>query len=272
MTKVSAFFKSIWNFIKNHSKALLKVLLIIGALVALSAVALLILSLFDIVYFEDGLKLNAELFAQFRDSWYGWMIIILIQIVLTTALCFIPGASMAFIILLGAIYPLQWQAFLIAFIGVMTSSFLMYITGRLGGYRICKKILGEEDCEKASDLLNNKGVVFFPIMMLFPVFPDDALVMIAGTLKMSLKWFIPSIVIGRGIGIATIIFGLGNIPYDKFTTPFHWIGFILACAAGIVLVFFLANLLNKYLAKKKEEAALTADSTLADASEEASVN
>ena len=93
-------------------------------------------------------------------------------------------------------------------------------------------------------------------MMLFPIFPDDALVMIAGTLKMSLKWFIPSIIIGRGIGVATIVFGLTSIPYDKFTTVWHWIGFILICAAAIFTVFFLAHKFNKFMEKRnapKEE-------------------
>jgi uncharacterized membrane protein YdjX (TVP38/TMEM64 family) len=135
----------------------------------------------------------------------------------------------------------------------MLSSLMMYLIGRFGGYNLCKKLLGEEDCEKASDLLNNKGTIFFPIMMLFPMFPDDALVMVAGTLKMSLKWFIPSIVVGRGIGVATIIFGLSSIPFDKFTSPWHWVAFIGACAIGIGLVFLGAAKFNKYLQNKKTE-------------------
>ena len=112
-------------------------------------------------------------------------------------------------------------------------------------------MLGEEDCEKSLGLLRDKGTVYFPIMMMFPVFPDDALVMIAGTLKMSLKWFIPSIIIGRGLGIFTIIFGLSIVPFDKFTTVWHWIGFILLCAIGIALVFYFANKLNKMMDEKK---------------------
>ncbi len=244
-------FAKLSSFFKNNSKKLLKILLMIGSLVALSIVAFLILSAFGIMKFEGGdIILNQALFESFTNSWYGWLIIILIQVVVTTLLCFIPGASMAFIMLLTVIYKSHLSAFLIAFIGVMASSCLMYATGRLGGYAVCKKLLGEDDCEKASNLLNNKGLIFFPLMMVFPIFPDDAIVMISGTLKMSLKWFIPSIVIGRGIGIATITFGLTSIPFDKFTTPWHWIGFILACAVGICLVFFLAFKLNKYLQKK----------------------
>ena len=129
----------------------------------------------------------------------------------------------------------------------------MYLVGRFGGYRICEKLLGKDDCEKALGLLRNKGTVFFPIMMMFPIFPDDALVMIAGTLKMSLKWFIPSIVIGRGIGISTIIFGLAIVPFDKFTSFWHWALFILICAIGIALIFFAAIKFNKYMDKKRKE-------------------
>ncbi len=243
------------NFLKKNLKVLGKVLLILASLFALSIVAMLILSAFDVVYYDEGLQLNMDLFDNFKNSWYGWLIIILLQVVITTVLCFIPGASMAFIMLLGAIYSVKWQAFLLAFMGVLISSCLMYVMGRIGGYRICRKLLGEEDCNKASNLLNNRGVIFFPIMMLFPIFPDDALVMIAGTLKMSLKWFIPSIVIGRGIGIATIIFGLGSIPFDKFTTPWHWIGFILACAIFIVGILYLANSFSKYMDRKKKAVA-----------------
>jgi hypothetical protein len=73
---------------------------------------------------------------------------------------------------------------------------------------------------------------------------------------MSLKWFIPSIVFGRGIGVVTIVFGLSLVPFDKFTSIWHWIGFILLCALLIMAVFFFATKFNKYLENKnkKEEA------------------
>jgi uncharacterized membrane protein YdjX (TVP38/TMEM64 family) len=144
-------------------------------------------------------------------------------------------------------------AFIVSFSGVMLSSLMMYILGRFGGYNLGKKLIGEEDCEKACELLNNKGLIYFPMMMMFPVFPDDALVMVAGTLKMSLKWFIPSIVIGRGIGVAAIIFGLSIIPFDKFTTIWHWIGFIGVCTVFLVTVFYLAYRFNKYLEKRNKK-------------------
>ena len=247
-------FSKVKNFVADNYKKIGNILLIAIVLIALSIGAFLLLSAFDVVYYDDGVQINEELFDQFLGAWYGWIIIILIQIIVTTLLCFVPGASMAFIMLLSHIFKSQLDAFLVAFIGVMLSSLLMYITGRLGGYAICVKLLGKEDCAKASKLLNNRGVVFFPLMMLLPVFPDDALVMIAGTLRMSLKWFVPSIVICRGVAIAAIVFGLSNIPFETFTTPWHWILFISECAIGIIAIFWAANKLSLYLEKRSKEA------------------
>lgn len=240
--------KEFWN---KYKKKILEILIIVGVLILISFVSMILLRAFGVIYYDDGMKINTELFDSFKNSWYGSIIIILIQVIITNLLCFIPGASMAFILLLQTLYSNPWQAFFIAFLGVLISSTMMYLIGRIGGYRVCAKILGDKDCEKASELLNDKGVIYFPIMMLFPLFPDDALVMIAGTLKMSLKWFIPSNVIGRGVGVATIVFGLASIPYDKFTTPWHWIGFVLICAILIITVFYLAHRLNVYLSKRK---------------------
>ena len=239
------------SFFSKNKKAILNILLLLVGVVAISLVTLLLLTVFDIVYFEDGMKFNSELFHSFKTSWYGWIIFIVLQTILSMLLCVIPGASMAFILLSQTIYSKAWQAFILSFSSVMICSAVMYTIGRYGGYKICTKMLGEEDCEKSLGLLRDKGTVYFPIMMMFPVFPDDALVMIAGTLKMSLKWFIPSIIIGRGLGIFTIIFGLSIVPFDKFTTVWHWIGFILLCAVGIALVFYFANKLNKMMDEKK---------------------
>ncbi len=242
------------QFLKKHEK-IVKILLLLLIFVLISVLSTFILSLFGVVYFEGTeLRINQEMFDSFKTSWYGCILIVLIQVAVTSLLSFVPGASMAFIYLLQEMYNNPPLAFLIAFSGVMLSSFMLYVLGRFGGYKLCERLLGKDDCEKASDLLNNRGTIFFPIMMLFPVFPDDALTMVAGTLKMSLKWFVPSIVFGRGIGVATIIFGLGSIPFEKFTTPWHWIIFILICAVGIVAVFFAANKFNKYMQRKKAAA------------------
>ena len=237
----------------NKYQKITKVLLVLSIFLLISLVSTLLLYLFGVIYFDDGIQINKELFDYFANKWYGFIVIILAQVIITSLLSFVPGASMAFIILLEALYSNSVTAFIVAFSGVMLSSLMMYLIGRFGGYNLGKKIIGEEDCQKASDLLNNKGLIYFPLMMMFPVFPDDALVMVAGTLKMSLKWFIPSIVLGRGIGVVTIVFGLSIVPFDKFTSIWHWVIFILVCALGLALIFFAANRFNKYLEERNKK-------------------
>jgi len=249
----------ITNFLKRNKERIYNITVALLCVLIVTLLALLVLWLSGVIYFNDGVQLNTELFDVFKSSWYGWVVIILIQVVLTTVLCFVPGFSMTFILFMQTMFDKPWQAFIIAFIGVMLTCMAMYFTGRFGGYKLCERFLGEKDCARASELLNNKGTVYFPLMMMFPLFPDDALVMIAGTLKMSLKWFIPSVVIGRGIGIATIIFGLGSMPYDKFTTVWHWIGFVLVCAIFLVAVFYAAYRFNKYLEKRRDKTTVKED-------------
>lgn len=244
LTKIKSFFE-------RNKKGIFNLFIMLLSVIAISVVSFILLMAFGIVNFDDGMQFNLEVFDSFRNSWYGWIIFILLQTVLSMLLCAIPGAAMAFILLSQAIYNTPWQAFLLSFSSVMIASTVMYSLGRFGGYKICVRMLGEEDCAKSLGLLRDKGTVYFPLMMMFPIFPDDALVMIAGTMKMSLKWFVPSIVIGRGIGIATVTFGFSIIPFDKFTTPWHWIGFILLCALAIFCVFFAAHRFNKYMSKRK---------------------
>ncbi len=264
------------EFLKKNKKLLEKLLILLIVVAAMSVISAVILNLCGVIYFVDGeLKINETLTESFRSSVYGWLLIILLQVLVTGLLCFLPGASMTFITIIGNFFKNNlWFAFFVAFLGVMISSLIMYFIGRLGGYRICKKILGKEDSDKAADLLHHHGVVYFPLMMSFPIFPDDALVMIAGALKMPLKWFIPSILFGRSIGIATIIFGFVNI-LGMLTSPWHWVLFIAGCAIFIVGVFYLAHRLNVYLAKRSRRiAALHGEASLesakgADGAEEA---
>ena len=253
--------------IEKYKKAVVNLLLLIVAIAAISVITLLLLVLFDIIQINDGIHFSEEVFYSFKTSWYGWIIFSLIMTVLTILLCVIPGASMAFILLTQAIYPVPWEAFLLSVIRVMFCSALMYCIGYFGGYKLCVKFLGEDDCKKALGLLRDKGSVYFPLMMMFPIFPDDALVMIAGTLKMSMKWFIPSIIIGRGIGIATIVFGFSVIPFDSFTTVWHWIFFIAICLAGILAIFFLAHKFNKFLESRRNRFASSSENSTASIDE-----
>lgn len=241
------------EFVKKNKRLIIRSILTLGILVIFSVLAAILLMAFDVLYYDGGIQFNVHIFDSFTSSWVGILLFFILQIICTTVLCFLPGTTMMFIVLGQTLFPEPIKAFLIVFSGVVVSSSAMYLTGRFGGYRLCVKMLGQEDCDRSIDLLRNKGTVFFPVMMLFPMFPDDALVMISGTLKMKLSWFFPSIILGRGVGIATIIFGLSIVPFEKFTEPWHWVAFIGLCAVAVVGIFLGALKFNKFMQNRKNK-------------------
>lgn len=250
--EIKAKVKKIFDERKEQIKGFLKLFGIV-LLVSLATFGILLLT--GVMAFgEDGIYFNMELFRVYQGSPIGTIGIVLILSVLTILLCFIPGLSMAFILLINSLYVNPWAAFGVAFARVMVTSSMLYLLGRFGGYNFCKKLLGEADSEKALGLLRDNGTIYFPLMMMFPIFPDDALTMVAGTIKMKLAWFIPSIVIGRGVGTATIIFGIEYLLPDKGSDSYFYDWFILVTvvAFALVCVFYLANKLNKMMALKRE--------------------
>ena len=252
---MKAFFEKIKNGFTKNKKTILTFSGIILAVAAISVISYIILNAAGVMYFdEEGtLLFNNELFASFSSSFGGWVFFIVLQIVLSMLLCIFPGVSMALIILsTEVIFPdAPWQSFILCSISVYIASFTMYALGRFGGYPLCTALVGKEDCEKALNLLRDKGTFFFPFMMLFPFFPDEALTMVAGTTRMKLSWFVPSIVIARGIGIASIVFGLSSIPFEKFTSVWHWVLFVLAAAVVVFVVIFGAKKFKDFVEKKQ---------------------
>ena len=246
--------KHIMQKIKDNKATILKLLSMLSILVLISLITMVILFATGVLKYEDGFEFDSHLFDSFKDKWYSLPTFIAIQTMLTMLLCAIPGVAMAFVMLSQtAIYTDDaMMAFVLSYSCVLISSTVLYILGRLGGYKLCEKMLGKEDCDKSLELLRTRGTTYFPIMMLFPIFPDDALVMLAGTTKMRLGWFIPSIIICRGIGVATIIFGLSIIPFDTFTT-YDWIILITVAFFWVKEIFMIANKLDRHFAKKRRE-------------------
>ena len=247
--------KTIMKKVKENKTTILKLLALLLAIVVISVITLAVLFATNVLTYDDGFVFNAELLGRFTGEWYGFIVLMAIQITLSIFLCAIPGVAAAFVMLSAQVLynGRPWMAFLFSYSCVIIGSTVLYIIGRVGGYRICEKMLGKEDCEKSLELLRTRGTVYFPLMMMFPIFPDDALVMIAGTTRMKLSWFIPSIVVCRGVGAATIVFGMELIPFDRFTGPYDWIILITVCFFWIKQLFVIANKIDRYFVKKRQQ-------------------
>ena len=155
---------------------------------------------------------------------FSFVIFVVLQILQTTVLQ-IPAI---FITIAGTLVFGRWTAFILSFVAVMIGSVLMFWLGRKAGRKFLNWIAGKEDADKWIQRMTNGKYLFF-LMMLFPMFPDDILCVIAGLTNMSFSYFFVTNLIARSIGIAcTVFFGSGSV------IPFNGWGLIVW---GILILF-----------------------------------
>lgn len=242
----NSFISKTKNFLKKYSQQIKMLLLLIITLIIISSMFLGVLYFTGIIYYEDGFCFNTGLFSAFKNSIWIYFIFLITQVVSTVLLCFFPGASMISISLGVTLFGGTWQCFIVCFLGVLISSILMDLIGRFGGSKLIIKMIGEKEYNQALNIVQEKGMVYLPFMYLLPIFPDDAICMIAGMTKIKFWLHILYIFVCRGIGCATIIFGSKLIPFDSFTTFYDWFVF------GAVIIVYVSILLKiaMYIDKK----------------------
>ena len=183
---------------------------------------------------------------------WGWIVFIALFTLSTTLLCFVPGISMTFItvsiILFGAM-----KGFLISSIAIFIASTIMFWIGNTVGERAAVKLVGKDSLEKAQNLIDVKSKLLLPLMLLFPVFPDDALCMVAGMTKMKYWYFAIIALICRTVGIATICFlGSGFIDWAALSLV-DWFVLINVVVFDIVLIFKYQNKIEKFILRRKSK-------------------
>ena len=242
---------------KEKLKKYLKILVVLLVVATISVGIYFVLRHFG---FTDADKLKGWI-----KSTGGWAVIvyILLRVSFTIFLSFVPACSMIFDLLSVATfgyYP-PIVIFLICFTSVVITSVIMDLIGRFGGNKAIIKILGKEDYEEAKDLIQEKGMVYVPVMYLLPIFPDDAICMVSGATKMNFWVHLAEIVLCRGIGCATIVFGLQIIPQDLVNNlkEFNWvfirnniieyIRLLVVIVAYLGLLFWFTRKIDKWLTK-----------------------
>lgn len=232
---------------KEKLKKYFKILLV------LMTVALISVGLYFIlraVGFTDINKIKG-----FLKKTGPWVIIvyILVRVSFTVFLSFVPACSMLFDLLSLATFDYLPPAaiFGICFSSVVITSIVMDLIGRFGGSKAIIKILGKEDFEEAKGLVQEKGMVYVPVMYLLPIFPDDAICMVSGATKMNFWIHLLEIILCRGIGCATIIFGVQIIPPEVSSFSSHnpidylRVGILILTYLGLLL--YLTRRIDKWL-------------------------
>lgn len=190
------------------------------------------------------------------DMLGGWWLVplaITLQACLTVLLCAVPGASMAVIITIVAIVGSNWKSFLISYVSVLISSTIMFFIGKLGGKKAIDWIAGEGSTDKAMAVIREKGTVYFPAAIILPGFPDDALCMVAGAIRMNPWFYAISILVCKAIGVATIVWGVGVVPFDSFTSLWDWLVFLTVCVVWVWIGLKICRWIDKKLTKRLKD-------------------
>ena len=168
---------------------------------------------------------------------FSFIIFVFLQILQTTILQ-IPAI---FITIAGTLIFGPWKTFFLSFISVMIGSIIMFWIGRKAGRKFLNWLVGKDDADKWVNKMSQGKYLFF-LMMLFPMFPDDILCVVAGLTSMSFGYFLVTNLIARSLGIAcTVFFGSGSV------IPFHGWGLIV----WGVIILFVATLF--YLSVKYQD-------------------
>lgn len=243
------------KFSKEKVKKYLKILVVLLIVAGISVGLYFLLRHFG---YTDVDKLKGLL--QKTGPW-AIIVYIALRVVMTVFLSFMPACSMMFDLLSLATFSYLPAPviFLICFASVVITSVVMDLIGRFGGNKAIVKILGQEDYDEAKGLIQEKGMVYVPVMYLLPIFPDDAICMVSGATKMNFWVHLLEIILCRGIGCATVIFGVQIIPKEvsSFTSqnPIDYLRVGLLILFYLGLLLYLARRIDKWLTsylKKKE--------------------
>ncbi len=171
---------------------------------------------FEILFSIDFITDNLQIFFN-KMAGFGYFVMFLLQFL---QVCFIPVPSY-FITLAGIkIYnnpsdcvtiftqQINMKLFAITMSAYMLGVLVAYFVGMKWGKKAVLWAAGsEEDYQKWCKVFKTKrSIIVYFCTVLFPIFPDDILCYIAGSVRMNFGWYFIANLIGRAIGLLSFMF------------------------------------------------------------------
>ncbi len=241
---------------KETKVKLIKLAIVVGAFVLIALAIYLPLELSGTI---DKIDSAEELGEVIRDGGaYSYVIFIIIQFLQVT---FLPLPAIVTTVAGTLVFENAWITFGLSLFAVLLGSMFAFFLGRKVGRKLVVWIAGEADTKKWEEKLSRGKYVYF-LMMLFPIFPDDILCIVAGCVGLDWKFFIITNLITRPLSIGlTCFFGSGDIiPFSGWGIPV-WIVIVILAVVVMFLSIkyqpqienFISRLASKLNKKEKKE-------------------
>ena len=186
-------------------------------------------------------------------TWVVVWVLLFIQVIIP-----IPAYVVIFAVL--SIMPGQnWILLAVAISAYMVGIIIAYWIGRKWGRIAVKWCAGsDEEYDKWANFINKKGKFIYFLTVLFPIFPDDILCFVCGSVKFNFGYFMLFNFVGRTIGLITTMFFLDMLSGGGSLTTIAWGVALLA----EIIVWIILEIKNKkqdktlqiqeYISKDKE--------------------
>lgn len=191
-------------------------------LLKVGIVATIIMLAFEMIFSIDAV--NDWFFNLIVNAGAWAYIVIWILMFLQVTVLNIP----AYVILM-ACFKIGIPTLDILYISVVLSAYmagciLAYSIGRKWGKKAVKWCAGSDaEYNKWSEVLNKKGKWWYFGTILFPMFPDDLLCIVAGAVKFKFWWYVIMNLVGRGIGLTTMLVVFQAMDIFKGSLLMLWI-------------------------------------------------
>lgn len=225
----------------NNMKKWLKLICVISVFAIISLVIFFILKANNLTNIEKLRKFLE------KHKKFSLLIFILISLVLSTVLCFVPVMGTA-LVSLGCVMFGPTVGFFSSLTACYISSTILFFIGDKLGEKFAIKLIGKEELESTQDMIDSKSKLLLPMLLAIPSMPDDAICLVAGITKMKYRYFAPICLIFEAIDIGIVCFFSSGIINWSTLQIIDWIFLINL----VVIDIFLLIKFEKYMKNRKK--------------------
>lgn len=204
-------------------------------------IATVIMLIFEVIFSIPAIN---NFFKDWITSTSGWVVFIVIWLIMFLQ-CTILNIP-AYVVLSASISIglncLSWQYLLCVITAYMAGCILAYWIGRWWGIKAVKWCAGsDEEFNKWSGILNTKGKWWYALTVILPLFPDDLLCIVAGSVRFNFVFYVIVNAIGRSIGLVAMILTLQAVGSIGGGIPLM----VIVWAVALIVELILYVLIDK---------------------------